>query len=66
MAKINTPWHAKGNERIRCPFPDCTHIAEVITKIHCRLEHGMERHEVEKLYGLPKSVFVKHPFKAGS
>lgn len=38
---------------IKCPFPDCGHRAEVITKVHCRNEHNMEREELFKKYGKP-------------
>lgn len=39
-----------------CPFPDCGHIGDFITKAHCEIEHGMEREEIYKKYGHPKEI----------
>lgn len=47
-------WYSLGSvSYLKCPFPDCNHIAEVMTKAHCRVAHGMEREEVKRLYGMP-------------
>lgn len=43
----------------RCKFPGCNYVADFISKAHCRIEHGMERSEVEKLYGQSHPTKVK-------
>lgn len=43
--------------RYHCPYSDCRHICEVVTKVHART-HGMERDELFKKYGKP--VMVKN------
>lgn len=53
-------WSSAGNEMIMCPHENCIHTGHVITKAHCRMEHGMEREEVQKLYGFPKRVIRKN------
>ena len=42
-----------------CKFPGCGYVADFITKAHCRLEHGIERAEVEKLYGTGNASKIK-------
>lgn len=42
--------------RVYCPHPDCNHMGEAITKVHCRTVHNMERDELFEKYGKP--VFV--------
>lgn len=49
-------FYGKQNNSVMCPVPGCGHIGSFISKIHCRLEHGMEREEVHEKYGIPKSV----------
>lgn len=34
-----------------CTFPGCGYKADFISKIHCRLQHDMEREEIYKKYG---------------
>lgn len=52
-------WYSHGvNTVLRCPVPNCGHTAGIITKVHCRLNHGMEREEVKKRYGMPFNVTV--------
>lgn len=41
---------------VRCPYPDCSHSGLLITKVHCRMHHNMEREEVFALYGEPKTL----------
>lgn len=50
------PFYGKQNNLVRCPVPDCGHIGSFISKIHCRDAHGMEREEVQELYGLPTQL----------
>jgi len=49
-------WYGKNGAQLKCPFPGCNHVGAIITKVHCRKEHNMEREEVGKLYGVPKSM----------
>lgn len=49
-------FYGKQNNSVMCPVPDCGHIGSFISKIHCRMHHGMEREEVYKKYGIPKSM----------
>lgn len=51
----DTSWYAIGNQEVECPFPGCNHVANIITKAHCRIVHNMEREEVGRLYGAPKN-----------
>lgn len=51
-------WYGRNGNSVRCPVPGCHHIGTVITKVHCRLEHDMEREEVGKLYGPPENFRV--------
>lgn len=53
--KTGEVWSAKSFENVVvCPVPGCHHQGGIITKVHCRTVHGMEREEIEKLYGLPQ------------
>ena len=54
-------WHARNGAYLKCPVDGCHHIGMMITKAHCRLEHGMTREEVRKKYGLPKNVSKLNP-----
>lgn len=40
----------------RCPYPNCDHIGLIITKVHCRTHHNMEREELFKKYGYPEPI----------
>lgn len=42
--------------RYKCPFPGCNHLCEVVTKVHCRTQHNMEREEIFNLYGKPEMI----------
>lgn len=48
-------WTGSGG-LLMCPVPECGHIGTIITKVHCRIAHEMEREEVQKLYGMPFNV----------
>lgn len=50
------PFYGKQNNLVRCPVPSCGHVGSFISKIHCRLEHDMERDEVQEIYGLPTQL----------
>lgn len=50
------PWYGKQGNSVLCPVPGCGHVGSFISKIHCRLEHGIEREEVGEKYGYPKSM----------
>ncbi|OME59458.1 MULTISPECIES: hypothetical protein [Paenibacillus] len=41
---------------VRCPYPICGHTGDVITNLHCRSAHGMERKELFGIYGKPQSI----------
>lgn len=57
-------WSTKSFEKVLiCPVPGCGHQGGVITKVHCRMVHGMEREEIAKLYGLPHQKRVKNSLK---
>lgn len=47
---------ALGDAFLKCPYPDCDHVGDVITKVHCRTKHGMEREDLFKKYGAPTGV----------
>ena len=40
---------------LKCPHPDCEHVAPIITEHHCRLEHGLQRKQIQVLYGKPNN-----------
>lgn len=44
--------------KVKCPHPNCDHIGELITKVHCRMHHGMEREELFAQYGQPQSLTI--------
>lgn len=48
-------WYGDGINPIRCPYPTCGHIANIITKAHCKT-HGMSRQEIGEKYGAPIKV----------
>lgn len=50
------PVGRKCTPLLYCPHPNCGHFGLIITKFHCRDAHNMEREELFKLYGAPKSV----------
>lgn len=53
-------WSTKSFEKVLiCPVPGCGHQGGVITKVHCRMVHGVEREEIAKLYGLPQQKSKK-------
>lgn len=58
------PWYGANGGTVMCPYPECGHIGSIITKIHCRIEHEMEREEIGNLYGPPKEIRMKI-FKEG-
>lgn len=41
---------------VRCPYPNCGHTGDVITALHCRTAHNMERKELYGKYGQPEAV----------
>lgn len=40
----------------RCPVESCGHVGMVITKVHYRTFHNLEREVAEKKYGCPKAL----------
>lgn len=56
VKKIGKAEKAYFGRPVKCPFPECTHVGEIITKVHCRMKHNMERDEMFKKYGEPKTV----------
>lgn len=54
----NSSWSSRGDELVKCPVDGCHHVGLIITKAHCRLEHGMTRDEVKKKYGFPERVIL--------
>lgn len=44
------------NSTVRCPYPNCSHTGDVITNLHCRTAHAMERKELYGKYGKPEPV----------
>ncbi|KGE20673.1 hypothetical protein [Paenibacillus wynnii] len=41
---------------VKCPYPNCGHTGDVITNLHCRTAHDMERKELFGKYGKPCGV----------
>ncbi len=39
-----------------CKYPGCGYKADFISKVHCRLNHGMEREEIEAKFGSDSRV----------
>ena len=64
--KISNSWSAQSSGQLRCPVPGCTHKGDIITKLHCRNVHGMERDEVKARYGMPIVVGEKSGFGGAS
>lgn len=58
MKRHYNSWYAGDHRLLKCPVPGCTHQAPILTKVHFRLEHNMERHEVEKKYGMPEIITI--------
>lgn len=56
---ISNSWFGDGNSILRCPVPGCDHTGSIITKVHCRMAHNMERDEVKKKYGMPFKLDVR-------
>lgn len=57
-SKRSDSWFGDGNAILRCPVPGCDHTGSIITKVHCRLTHEMEREEIKKLHGMPFKIDV--------
>jgi hypothetical protein len=57
-----TPIHKRSNNphgnNLQCPYPGCGHHGMVITKVHCRTVHNMEREELFEKYGLPFRPYI--------
>jgi len=51
---VSDSWFAGPGQMVKCSVEGCTHSGYVITKTHCRNEHGMEREEVKKKFGMPQ------------
>lgn len=59
-------WNSKHDSYIKCPVKGCNHVGIIITKAHCRLEHGMTREEVHKKYGPPETVWKLNKRQIGN
>ena len=57
MNRMEPFWSAKQGEYVKCPVKSGNHIGIVITKAHCRIEHGMTREEVRQKYGFPETAY---------
>ena len=55
---VSDSWFAGPSQMVSCPVEGCSHTGLVITKAHCRNEHGMEREEVKKKFGMPTIVVI--------
>lgn len=55
-------WSSSAGNMVKCPVSGCEHIGQMITKVHCRNVHNLERYEVKKLYGMPFLV----PYNPGA
>ena len=64
--RISDSWYSRNNASLQCPAPGCTHKGDIITKLHCRNVHGMERDDVKERYGMPIVVSVKSGFGGAS
>lgn len=40
----------------RCPVPNCAHVGLIITKVHYRDAHNLDRRQAELQYGSPKPI----------
>ena len=56
-------WSAPPNSLVECPVDGCKHQGELITKYHLRNEHGLERSEVEAIYGMPEVISIKPSYQ---
>ncbi|GEK30303.1 hypothetical protein KZO01_06120 [Kurthia zopfii] len=45
---------------MRCPYPNCGHSNTIITKVHCRMHHQMEREVLFEQYGKPTRVLLNY------
>ncbi len=43
---------------VKCPYPDCTHVGDVLTDHHCRTEHNAYKSMIVKEFGPPQPVSV--------
>lgn len=64
--RISNSWNSQHGGQLKCPVQGCTHTGDIITKLHCRTAHNMEREEVKKKYGMPIIVGVKAGFGGAS
>jgi hypothetical protein len=39
---------------IKCPHPECDHVGEVLTHVHCKVHHGVKRDTLIEKYGEPE------------
>lgn len=42
----------------RCPVPGCNHVGLIITKLHYKNIHNMDRKKAEEEYGKPKPIII--------
>lgn len=42
----------------QCSYPGCGYIAEVVTNMHCKQQHGLKLSELKKNYGSPEKVTI--------
>lgn len=57
-----TTQFASGNGvgLLKCPHPECGHYNTIITKVHCRMHHQMEREELFAQYGQPTRIHLNY------
>ena len=60
--RVSDSYSSDSSSYVQCAFPGCGHQGEIITKLHCRINHGMERDEITRLYGMPTIVGRKSGF----
>lgn len=60
--KVSDSYSSDHSSYLKCSYPGCSHQCEILTKYHCRSEHGMEREEITKMYGMPTIVARKSGF----
>lgn len=41
----------------KCPVPDCARVGLVITNVHYKTVHGIDKKEAERKYGKPKTTW---------
>lgn len=49
-----------GIALVQCPHPQCGHQGTLITKVHCRMYHQMEREELFNQFGNPTRVILSY------